>query len=270
MLQTSAQRDLDRTMVNLAMEEEARVRDVRRLEDERSQLQLDLHDMEDELKDYKVLLQEQQVAAELVYSVLDRVPQDSVGFTLEPEPNPEGFPVISKIDKFGSAAMSLEVHVGDVMMLVDGMSVHGRQIRDVVKSLEGPIGTHVIVQARHPDGDQEPYVVSLARGAQNHSLCISRSEDDDFVTNSLSAEDEKAVRSRSSYVMGMAEKALRYVCQMAYEHSQVPSKPNPDLHHVSAVCVCLRVCKTGCEPMIRSRTRGCYCRLKGCWPRTKA
>ena len=48
MLQTSAQRDLDHTIVKLAMEEEARVRDVRRLEDERSQLQLDLHDMEDE------------------------------------------------------------------------------------------------------------------------------------------------------------------------------------------------------------------------------
>lgn len=197
------------------------MREKRQLEEERNRLQLDVKDMEVELKAYKVLLKEQRAAVELVYSVIDRAPQDSAGFALEPHMNADGFPVISKIDPLGSAAMSLEVHVGDIITLVDGHSVQDRHIDDVIKSLEGPIGSHVIIQARHPAGDQAPYVVSLARGAQNHSLCTPGSEDDDVNTNCRSAEDRKAARERSTFVMKMAEKALRYVCHLAYENSQV-------------------------------------------------
>ena len=175
--QSSLQTELDDKTIKLVMEEEARREDVQRLESKCVDFQSEVTNAHQVVNAFRVLMHHQKSAAELVHSVLDRVPQDTVGIALAPQLNSDGFPVIIMIDQYGSAAMSLEVHVGDVLVIVDGVSTFECPVADVRKLLEGPIGTHVIIQARHPNEDADPYVVSLARGAQNYSLSTSRPGD---------------------------------------------------------------------------------------------
>ena len=235
------------------------IKEVKRLGEKVTSIQVALEDKQAEVSDFKVLLEHQKQAADLVYSMLGQVPQDSVGVTLDSNLTADGFPVVSKIDQYGSAAMSLEMRLGDLIQAVDGIPAQGRPVSDIVQILEGPIGSHVIIQARHPD-DYTSFVVSLARGAQNHSISKSRHDyvnvENNFLgpspmptlssgdRHSLITVDGKMITSSEAtnaildgdkryfekgkamlelhhaYLMVMAERALRNVCHAAYEHTQ--------------------------------------------------
>jgi len=213
---STSQSELDRTMVKLVMEEEGHIRDVQKHDDKLLEMAQRLEDTRQDLRDMQALLTHQKIAANVVHSMLDQVPDGSVGIAIEGVLNSEGFPVVSSVSQYSSAAMSLEVQKGDVITIVDGVSVHGCKVSEVLQRLRGAIGTHVILQGYHPDSNEAPYVVSLSRGAQNHSLSTSRpGENYDAVVK----EDETLARNRTAYVMSVAKQALQSVCLLAFQHS---------------------------------------------------
>eukprot|EP00277_Geminigera_cryophila_P027887 CAMPEP_0179483666 /NCGR_PEP_ID=MMETSP0799-20121207/60781_1 /TAXON_ID=46947 /ORGANISM="Geminigera cryophila, Strain CCMP2564" /LENGTH=549 /DNA_ID=CAMNT_0021297275 /DNA_START=47 /DNA_END=1693 /DNA_ORIENTATION=- len=62
-----------------------------------------------------------------------------IGFSCDEEAN---F-VVSKIVAGGPAALSKLIKVGDVMVSVDGMDLDDMSIKDLIKTLKGPVGTSV-------------------------------------------------------------------------------------------------------------------------------
>ena len=210
------QSELDRTTVKLVMEEEARSRDLQRLDGKLLEMARTLEDTQQHVRDMKALLRHQKIAAEVVHSVLDSMPEGSVGISLEAALNSDEFPVVRSVSPYSSAAMSLEIEVGDVLTNVDGVSLHGRKVSEVLEGLRGAIGTHVIVQGTHPDGNKTSYVVSLSRGAQNHSLSMSRPGEN---YDAVAAKDVPSAHRNKTFVMNVANMAMQTVCLLAFQHS---------------------------------------------------
>jgi carboxyl-terminal processing protease len=61
--------------------------------------------------------------------------------------------VVTPID--GSPAFNAGVMAGDVILKVNGESVDGVQLNDLVKKISGPVGSKVTLTVEHSDGDTE-------------------------------------------------------------------------------------------------------------------
>lgn len=82
--------------------------------------------------------------------------------------------VVTPID--GSPAFYAGVMAGDVILKVNGESIEGEQLADLVKKITGPVGTSVEITVEHPDGDEvdltmkrEEIVLSTVKGYQRNS-----------------------------------------------------------------------------------------------------
>jgi carboxyl-terminal processing protease len=73
-----------------------------------------------------------------------------VGIQLAQDPNPLGVEVLSPIE--GSPAFKAGVMSGDLIMKVNGESIAGLKVEEVIKKIAGPIGTPVTLTVHHVTG----------------------------------------------------------------------------------------------------------------------
>ena len=75
------------------------------------------------------------------------------GVGIELNPRDDGqVEVVTPID--GSPAFKAGVEAGDIILKVNGSSIEGLHVEDLVKKIGGPIGTQVTLTVRHATGDE--------------------------------------------------------------------------------------------------------------------
>src|SRR4051812_48290986 len=85
----------------------------------------------------------------------DRMLENSFrGVGIQLDQRPEGGPVevVTPID--GSPAFKAGVQAGDVILKVNGESIEGQRLPDIVKKIQGKIGTEVRLFVRHVTGEE--------------------------------------------------------------------------------------------------------------------
>ena len=107
----------------------------------------------------------------------DRMLENSFkGVGIQLDQRPEGGPieVVTPID--GSPAFKAGVQAGDVILKVNGESVEGMRLPEVVKKIAGRLGTEVRLTVRHPSGEEaeltmtrEEIVIPTIKGFQRNS-----------------------------------------------------------------------------------------------------
>src|SRR5215212_7656066 len=104
----------------------------------------------------------------------DRMLENSFrGVGIQLDQRPEGGPIeiVSPID--GSPAFKAGVQAGDVILKVNGETVEGMRLQEVIKKIAGKVGTDVRLTVRHASGDEvelkmtrEEIVVPTVKGYQ--------------------------------------------------------------------------------------------------------
>ena len=78
-----------------------------------------------------------------------------IGATMSRDPN-NGFPLVESVEE-GSPAEAVGIYPGDRIYMVDGESVYGLSLTEVVRRVRGEEGTEVVITVIHPNGTKEEY-----------------------------------------------------------------------------------------------------------------
>jgi S1-C subfamily serine protease len=87
---------------------------------------------------------------------------EGIGAVLKSEPSEEGYILIDSVVPQAGDDVKQALKGGDAIIQVDGQSVKGVAIEEVVKRIRGPEGTTVKLTLKRP-GEEKPLEVSLKR-----------------------------------------------------------------------------------------------------------
>ena len=87
---------------------------------------------------------------------------DGIGVQLNPKPTSDGYFTIAGVVSGASKAARLSLKRGDRIVAVDGASVRGKSLQDVIDRISGPAGTSVRVKVRR-SGVAAPIEADITR-----------------------------------------------------------------------------------------------------------